>query len=117
MGSMGKLMEMIPGMGQLQLPKDLIAVQEEKLKKWKFILNSCTKKELEDPDIIDSPRMTRIANGSGTEVQEINELLKQYRQTKKMTKMFGGAGTPKAMEKMMKRMGGKIPGLGNLQVK
>ncbi len=117
MGSMGKLMEMIPGMGQLQLPKDLIAVQEEKLKKWKFILNSCTKKELEDPDIIDSPRMTRIAKGSGTEVQEINELLKQYRQTKKMTKMFGGAGTPKAMEKMMKRMGGKIPGLGNLQVK
>ena len=117
MGSMGKLMEMIPGMGQLQLPKDLIAVQEEKLKKWKFILNSCTKKELEDPDVIDSPRMTRIANGSGTEVQEINELLKQYRQTKKMTKMFGGAGTPKAMEKMMKRMGGKIPGLGNLQVK
>ena len=117
MGSMGKLMEMIPGMGQLQLPKDLIAVQEEKLKKWKFILNSCTKKELEDPDVIDSPRMTRIAKGSGTEVQEINELLKQYRQTKKMTKMFGGAGTPKAMEKMMKRMGGKIPGLGNLQVK
>src|SRR3989338_1896122 len=117
MGSMGKLMEMIPGMGQLQLPKDLIAVQEEKLKKWKFILNSCTKKELEDPDVIDNPRMTRIAKGSGTEVQEINELLKQYRQTKKMTKMFGGAGTPKAMEKMMKRMGGKIPGLGNLQVK
>ncbi|MBI5003454.1 signal recognition particle protein [Candidatus Woesearchaeota archaeon] len=117
MGSMGKLMEMIPGMGQLQLPKDMIAVQEEKLKKWKFILNSCTKKELEDPDVIDSPRMTRIAKGSGTEVQEINELLKQYRQTKKMTKMFGGAGTPKAMEKMMKRMGGKIPGLGNLQVK
>lgn len=117
MGSMGKLMEMIPGMGQLQLPKDLIAVQEEKLKKWKFILNSCTKKELEDPDVIDSPRMSRIAKGSGTEVQEVNELLKQYRQTKKMTKMFGGAGTPKAMEKMMKRMGGKIPGLGNLHVK
>ncbi len=117
MGSMGKLMEMIPGMSQLQLPKDLIAVQEEKLKKWKFILNSCTKKELEDPDIIDNPRMNRIAKGSGTEVQEISELLKQYRQTKKMTKMFGGAGTPKAMEKMMKRMGGKIPGLGNLQVK
>ncbi len=117
MGSMGKLMEMIPGMSQLQLPKDLIAVQEEKLKKWKFILNSCTKKELEDPEVIDNPRMNRIAKGSGTEVQEISELLKQYRQAKKMTKMFGGAGTPKAMEKMMKRMGGKIPGLGNLQVK
>jgi signal recognition particle subunit SRP54 len=117
MGSIGKLMEMIPGMSQLQLPKDMIAVQEGKLKKWKFILDSCNKNELEDPECIDNPRMNRIAKGSGTEVQEVSELLKQYRQTKKMTKMFGGSGSPKAMEKMMKRMGGKIPGLGNLQMK
>ncbi len=117
MGSLGKLVEMIPGMGQLQLPKDLIAVQEKKLEKWKYILNSCTKKELEDPEVIDSDRMQRIAKGSGTESIEVNELLKQYRQAKKMTKMFGGAGSAKGMEKMMKRMGGKIPGLGNLQMK
>ena len=116
MGSLGKLVEMIPGMGQLKLPKDMIEVQEEKLKKWKFILNSCTKNELEDPDIIDSPRAGRIAKGSGTEAIDVNDLLKQYRQAKKMTKMFGG-GSPKAMEKIMKRMGGKIPGLGNLQMK
>lgn len=117
MGSLGKLMEMIPGMGQLQLPKDLIGVQEKKLKKWKYILNSCTKKELEDPELIDSSRMQRIAKGSGTDTGEVSELLKQYRQAKKMTKMFGGAGSAKGMEKMMKRMGGKIPGLGNLQMK
>ncbi|MBI5072251.1 signal recognition particle protein [Candidatus Woesearchaeota archaeon] len=117
MGSLGKLMEMIPGMGQLQLPKDMISVQEKKLKKWKYILNSCTKKELEDPELLDSSRMQRIAKGSGTETTEVSELLKQYRQAKKMTKMFGGAGSAKGMEKMMKRMGGKIPGLGNLQMK
>lgn len=116
MGSLGKLMEMIPGMGQLQLPKEAISVQEEKLKKWKYILNSCTKKELEDPDLIDSQRTKRIAKGSGTKAEEISELLKQYHQAKKMTKMFGG-GSPKAMEKMMKRMGGKIPGFGSMQAK
>ncbi len=116
MGSLGKLMELIPGMGQLQLPKDMIEVQEEKLTKWKFILDSCTKLELEDPDSIDSSRATRIAKGSGTEATDVNDLLKQYSQAKKMTKMLGG-GSPKAMEKMMKRMGGKIPGLGNLQLK
>lgn len=116
MGSLGKLMEMIPGMSQLQLPKEAISVQEEKLKKWKYILNSCTKKELEDPDLIDSQRSKRIAKGSGTKAEEISELLKQYRQAKKMTKMFGG-GSPKTMEKMMKRMGGKIPGLGSMQAR
>lgn len=117
MGSLGKLMEMVPGMSQLQLPKDLIEVQEGKLKKWRFILNSCTAKELEDPDLIDSKRMSRIAQGSGTEQQDVSDLLKQYRQAKKMTKMFGGAGSAKGMEKMMKRMSGKIPGLGNMQFK
>jgi len=50
MGSIGKLMEMIPGMGQLKIPKDALKVQEGKLKKWRFILDSCTKAELEDPD-------------------------------------------------------------------
>ena len=63
MGSLGKIMEMIPGMGQLQLPKEMISVQEEKLKKWKHILNSCTKQELEEPDEIDSSRAGRIAKG------------------------------------------------------
>ncbi|PIN79843.1 signal recognition particle protein [Candidatus Woesearchaeota archaeon CG10_big_fil_rev_8_21_14_0_10_34_8] len=117
MGSLSKLMEMIPGMSQLQLPKDMINVQEGKLQKWKYILNSCTKEELEDPDIIDAPRIKRIAVGSGTHEKDMRELLKQYKQAKKMTKMFGGAGSPKAMEKMMKRMGGQIPGLGNVKLK
>jgi len=105
MGPLGKVMDMIPGMGQLKLPKDMVNVQEGKLKKWRFIMDSCTKKELEDPGLIDVSRLERIAKGSGSSVKEIRELLKQYKQSKKMIKMMGGsAQSPKAMEKMMKKM-------------
>jgi signal recognition particle subunit SRP54 len=103
MGPLGKVMEMIPGMGQLKLPKDMIKVQESKLKKWKFIMDSCTKEELEDPDLISAERIDRISQGSGTTVSQMRELLKQYKQSKKMVKMMGG-GSPKDMEKMMKKM-------------
>ena len=61
MGSMGKLMEMIPGMGQLKLPKEALQVQEGKLEKWKHVMNSMTKAELENPDIIDGARVERIS--------------------------------------------------------
>ena len=108
MGSIGKLMEMIPGMGQIKLPKDALKIQESKLKKWKFILDSCTKDELEDPEKITSTRIERIANGSGTETSDVRELLKQHKQTKKMMKMFGSsAGSEKGIKKLMQRMGGK----------
>jgi len=114
MGSLGKIMEMIPGMGQLKLPKDALEVQEEKLKKWKFILNSCTKEELEEPDKIDASRMDRIAKGSGTNPSEVRDLLKQYKQSKKLMKMMkGGAGG--SPEKMMQKMqSGKLKGMKGL---
>jgi len=110
MGSIGKIMEMIPGMGQIKLPKEQLKVQESKLKKWKFILDSCTKFELESPEKIVSSRIERIANGSGTKASEVRELLKQHKQTKKMMKMFGGNSTEKGMQKLMSKMKGKIPG-------
>ena len=106
MGSFGKLMEMIPGMSSMKLPKEALQVQEEKLKKWKFAMDSMTKAELEDPDIIGADRMDRIASGSGLSISEIRELLKQYRQSKKMMKMFKGE---QDMNKLMKKMGGKLP--------
>ncbi len=109
MGSFGKIMEMIPGMGQLKIPKEALAGQEEKIKKWKFIMNSCTKAELENPDIIDAARVERIAKGSGTSLTEIREMLKQYKQSKKMVKMLKGAN-PKNMQNMMKKMGGQMGG-------
>ena len=106
MGSFRKVMEMIPGMGSLQLPKDALDVQEGKLEKWRYAMDSMTKYELENPEEIDSSRIDRIAAGSGLNVGEVRELLKQYRQSKKMMKMFKGE---KDMEKMMKKMGGKLP--------
>jgi len=103
MGPIGKVMEMIPGMGNLKLPKDMLKVQEGKLKKWRYVMNSMTKEELEDPDIISTTRIDRIAKGAGCSAKDVRELLKQHRQSKKMVKMFKG-GSPRDMQKMMKKM-------------
>ena len=104
MGSFGKIMEMIPGMGSLKMPKEMLNVQEEKLHKWKFAMDSMTKEELENPDVMDSSRIDRIAAGSGLTIGQVRELLKQYRQSKKMMKMFKGE---KDIGKMMKKF--KMP--------
>jgi signal recognition particle subunit SRP54 len=106
MGPLSKIVDMIPGFGQMKIPKDALQVQEGKLKKWKFIMNSCTKEELENPDVISGNRIERIAKGSGTSVEEVRGLLKQYKQSKKMVKMLKGG---KNMDKLMKKMGGKMP--------
>ena len=105
MGSLSKLVDLIPGMGNVKIHKEMLAGQEEKLKKWKFILQSCTKKELEDPELLDSNRIERIAKGSGTTVQEVRELLKQYRQSKKLMKMMKGDNPEKMMKKLQGKMG------------
>ncbi len=105
MGSLRKLIDMVPGFGQLKLPNEMLDVQEGKLKLWRYAMDSMTKEELEEPDIISSTRVERIAKGSGLSVQEVRELLKQYNQAKKMSKMFKG----KNMKKMMKQFGGKLP--------
>jgi signal recognition particle subunit SRP54 len=114
MGSIGKLMEMVPGFSQIKIPKDALEVQEGKLEKWKFIMDSCTKEELEDPDKISQSRAERIAKGSGRSINEVRELLKQYKQSKKMAKMMSG-GSMKNMEKVMKRMGKS--GMPNVRLK
>ncbi len=108
MGPLAKVMEMIPGMSQVHLPKEMLEVQEEKLTKWKFILDSCTKEELENPEDMDGSRVDRIAKGSGCSSGEIRSLLKQYKQSKKMVKMFKG-GSEKDMQKMMQKFQGKMP--------
>ena len=109
MGSLSKIMELIPGLGNAKIPKDMLDVQQEKLKKWKFILQSMTKSELEDPEIIDSSRIERIAKGSGVSVSDVRELLKQYRQSKKMMKMMKGMESEQDVTKLMKKFKGKVP--------
>ncbi|MBS3105762.1 signal recognition particle protein Srp54 [Candidatus Woesearchaeota archaeon] len=107
MGPLSQIVEMIPGFSSLKLPKEMLQVQEGKLKHWKIAMNSMTKAELEDPELIDSSRVERISRGSGIPTNEIRELVKQYRQSKKMVKMFKGSKGD--MSKMMKKFGGKLP--------
>ena len=104
MGPLSKVMEMIPGFGQIKMPKEMLSVQEGKLKKWKNAMDSMTKKELEDPELLDSNRIERIAKGSGISVSDIKDLIKQYRQGKKMIRMLKGAQNP---EQLMKKLSGK----------
>ncbi len=93
MGSLSKVMEMIPGMGSVKIPKDMMDVQEERMKKWKFIIESMTRQERENPDEIKASRITRIAKGSGTAEADVRALLKSYKQAQKFMKMAkGGRG-------------------------
>lgn len=108
MGSFGKIMEMIPGLGSLKMPKEMLDVHEEKLGRWRHAMDSMTKEELEYPEVINAERVDRIAAGSGLNVGQVRELMKQYRQSKKMMKMFKGE---KDLSKMMKKIGGRIPGM------
>jgi len=108
MGSLKKIVEMVPGFSSLQLPKEMLDVQEEKLEKWKIAMLSMTKEELENPDEITSARIDRISKGSAMPTSVIRELIKQYRQSKKVVKMFKGSKGD--MSKMMKKFGGKLPG-------
>ncbi|MEK6856750.1 MAG: signal recognition particle receptor subunit alpha [Nanoarchaeota archaeon] len=107
MGSLSKLMELVPGMSQLKLPKDVLDVHEDKLKHWKECMNSMTKKELEDPEILEGSRIRRISLGSGVPASEIRDLLKQYRLAKKMMSSIKG----KDPEKLMRKFKGRIPGM------
>lgn len=106
MGPLSKIVEMVPGFSQLQLPKEMLDVQESKLEKWRYAMNSFTKEELENPELVDRTRIERISKGSGVSIKEIRELLKQYKQSKKLIKMFKGKGD---INKLMKQFGGKLP--------
>lgn len=104
MGPLSKIMDMIPGFGQVKLPEGMVKVQEDKLKRWKKAMQSMTKSELENPEIIDSSRLHRISKGSHVPAGEIREMIKQYRQSKKLIGMMKD-GDP---EKMLRKMQGKI---------
>ncbi|MBI2672232.1 signal recognition particle protein [Candidatus Woesearchaeota archaeon] len=106
LGPLSKIIEMIPGFGNLNIPKEALSGQEEKLGLWKNLMNSMTKEELENPDIIDGSRSQRIATGSGTKISDVRELLKQYKQSKKIIKMMSGSQDP---SKLMKKFKGKLP--------
>ncbi len=92
MGSLSQILEMIPGMGGKQLKG--MDVDEKELVYVKAIIQSMTKNERHDPCIINGSRRKRIASGSGTSVQQVNKLLKQFEQTRKMMKQFADMAKP-----------------------
>ncbi|MEM7821807.1 MAG: signal recognition particle receptor subunit alpha [Candidatus Aenigmatarchaeota archaeon] len=108
MGSLSKIISLIPG--SINLPDDLIKKQEEKMKSYKYIIQSMTNEEREDPNIITESRIKRISRGSGRAESEVRELLQQYNQMKKIMKSFGGkVGIERgALKDIAKRFGFKI---------
>jgi len=108
MGPLGKVLEMVPGLSQISLPKEALQVQEGKLKKWKIAMNSMTKIELEDPETIDAQRIERISKGSGVSTSDIRDMIKQYKQSKKLVKMLKGENPEKLMKKIGRKAGPQL---------
>ena len=90
MGSFTSLLDMLPGGAKVS--DEEAEYGEKQLRVMENIIGSMTKKEREKPDIINPGRKRRIAAGSGTKVEDVNRLLKQFNQMQKMMKMFGGKG-------------------------
>ncbi|WEJ63215.1 signal recognition particle protein [Thiomicrorhabdus lithotrophica] len=110
MGGVGGLMGKLPGMGQLagQVNEDVAA---KEFKRLEAIIHSMTRKERQFPAVIKGSRKRRIALGSGTSVQDVNKLLKQFTQMQKMMKKMKGGG----MKNMMRGLAGKLPpGMGGM---
>lgn len=106
MGSLSKILSFLPGFSQ-GLPEGFEDTSEENMKKFMCMMESMTSDELDDPNIIKSNRVQRIARGSGTDPKDIKMLLTQFNQMRKMMKGMKGM-------KGMGRRGGKMPGMADL---
>jgi signal recognition particle subunit SRP54 len=105
MGPLEQLVDMLPKIGPLQnLPKDT-SVDESKLKQVEAIINSMTNQERRDHSVIDGKRRKRIAAGSGTSVQEVNQVIKQYMQMRTMMKQYGALAARSKMKGIGKLSG------------
>ncbi len=107
MGNIKDLVGMIPGVGKALKGVD---INDDAFKGIEAIIFSMTPKERENPDLLNGKRRDRIAKGSGTNVQEVNKLIKQFEDTRKMMRMMGDK---KQMAKMMQQMKG-MPGMGKM---
>lgn len=104
MGSISSILNMIPGISGRVKEED---IDERKMPRTKAIILSMTKKERERPSLIDAKRKRRIAAGSGTKVEDVNNLLKQFDMMQKMMKQLGGKGGKKRLPKnLLKGLGG-----------
>ena len=106
MGNVKDLMGMIPGMGKAMKG---VEIEDDAFKHIEAMIQSMTPAERSKPELINGARKNRIAKGSGTNIQEVNKLMKQFNDTKKMMKMMSN---PKNMRNMMRQMkGGGLPGM------
>ena len=109
MGGMMGMMDKLPGMSNI--PDAMKSqVNDKATNQMEAIINSMSKKERAKPEIIKGGRKRRIAAGSGTQIQDVNKLLKQFTQMQKMMKKMSGKGG--GMRKMMSGMQGMMPGMG-----
>lgn len=106
MGPLKKVMQMLPGVG-VSIPDEQFRIGEEKLKKFKVIMQSMTPEELENPRILNASRIKRIARGSGTSEADVKELLKQYELVQKLIKNLARGRIPRfgPWSKLLKKMG------------
>ncbi len=114
LGSMKSIMSMIPGMGAMAKQiGDMDLENSEEIKMIKAMVASMTKKERENPELLNNTRKRRIATGAGLDQQQVNRVLKQFKNAAKMAKKLSGKGGMKQMQNMMKQMqgGGGFPGM------
>ena len=109
MGSMQDIAAMLPGMNGKKLDFN---VDEAGLSKIEAIIQSMTPYERENPSVLNSSRKKRIAAGSGTQVVDVNRLLKQFEMLQSLTKQFSGGKLPRGLRKRMGKKGGMMPGMG-----
>ena len=99
LGPIGQIMEMLPG-GMGQMAKSISPQDAEKqLKKTEAIINSMTPHERRNPKILNASRKRRVASGSGTDVREVNQLLKQHREAQRLMKQLKKVG-PKGLPRL-----------------
>jgi signal recognition particle subunit SRP54 len=108
MGNVKDLMGMIPGMGKAMKDVD---IKDDAFKHIEAIIYSMTPDERKNPALLNGNRKMRIAKGSGTNVQEVNKLLKQFEDTRKMMKMMSNPKNMMGMMKQLKGMRGGMPGM------
>ena len=114
LGSMSKLMKMLPEQmtGGLQISDEQSAEVDQQMKKTEAIIDSMTKHERNDHRLLDASRKTRVARGSGSTIAEVNQLLRQYEQMRKMMAQMNRGGLFGGLGKKM--MGGLAGGLGGM---
>ena len=114
MGSLTEIAGMLPGVKASDL--EGATMDEKLLQRMEAIILSMTPYERENPNVLNSSRKKRIAAGSGTQVVDVNRLLKQFEMLQAMTKQFSGGKLPKNLRKMMGKKGGRggFPGMGGM---